>query len=78
MSTPSATSPEELRPLVHREVDALDGLELEAVHRISLRLRMEQSLERLDAMSDEMRVKGVMDRLPQVIAEVRARRAART
>lgn len=69
-------SSEELRPLVHREVDALDGVELETVHRIILRLRMEQSLERLDTMADEMRVKGVMDRLPQVIAEVRARRAA--
>ena len=37
---------------------------------------MEQSLERLDGMADEMRAKGVMERLPGIIAEVRARRRA--
>ena len=70
------TLPEELHPLVHREVDALDAVGLEAVHRVILRMRMEESLERLDGMADEMRDKGVMARLPQIIADVRARRRA--
>ena len=71
-----ATLPEELRPLVHREVDALDDIGLETVHRVILRMRMEESLGRLDGMADKTREKGVMERLPQVIAEVRARRRA--
>jgi hypothetical protein len=72
----NATLPEELRPLVHQEVDTLDDVGLETVHRVILRMRMEQSLERLDGMADEMRAKGVMERLPEIIAEVRARRRA--
>ena len=76
MSTPALTSPDELRPLLHRTVDTLDEMELETLHRVILRMRMEQSLDRLDTMTDEMREKGVMDRLPQIIAEVRARRRA--
>ena len=72
----NATLPEELRPLVHQEVDTLDDVGLETVHRVILRMRMEQSLERLDDMADEMRTKGVMERLPEIIAEVRARRRA--
>jgi hypothetical protein len=72
----NATLPEELRPLVHSEVDMLDAVGLETVHRVILRMRMEQSLERLDGMADEMRAKGVMERLPDIIAEVRARRRA--
>ncbi len=72
----NATLPEELRPLVHQEVDTLDDVGLETVHRVILRMRMEQSLERLDGMADEMREKGVMERLPEIIAEVRARRRA--
>jgi hypothetical protein len=57
-------------------VDTLDDVGLETVHRVILRMRMEQSLERLDGMADEMRAKGVMERLPEIIAEVRARRRA--
>lgn len=76
MSPHVQPSPDELRPLVHRAVDTLDEVELETVHRVILRMRMEQSLDRLDTMADEMREKGVMDRLPQIIAEVRARRRA--
>ena len=63
-------------PLVHRGVDALDDIGLETVHRVILRMRMAESLERLDGMADEMREKGVLERLPQIIAEVRARRRA--
>ena len=54
------TSPDELRPLLHKAVDTFDDVELETMHRLILRMRMEQSL----------------DRLPQIIAEVRARRRA--
>lgn len=72
----NATLPEELRPLVHQEVDTLDAVGLETVHRVILRLQMEQSLERLDGMADEMRVKGVMERLPEIIAQVRSQRRA--
>jgi len=70
------TSPEELRPLVHQEVDTLDDAGLETVHRVILRMRMDQSLERLDGMADEMRAKDVMAHLPEIIAQVRARRHA--
>lgn len=69
----SATLPEELRPLVHQEGDAVDDVGLETEHRVILRLRTEQSIERLDGMADGMRTKGVMDRMPEIIAEVRAR-----
>ena len=50
--------------------DTLNEVELETVHRVILRMRMEQSLDQLD--TDEMRENGVMDRLPQIIAEVRS------
>ena len=76
MSTPATTSPDELRPLLHKAVDTFDDVELETMHRVILRMRMEQSLERLDGMEDEMQEKGIMDRLPQVISEVRRRRRA--
>ena len=72
----NATLPEALRPLDHQEVDALDDVGLETVHRVILRMRMEQSLERLDGLADEMQAKGVMERLPEIIAEVHARRQA--
>ena len=72
MST--ATLAEELRPLVHQELDTLDDEGIKTVHRVILRMRMEQSLERLDGMADEMRTSGVMERLPEILAEVRARR----
>ena len=72
----NATLAEELRPLVHRELDTLDDESIETVHRVILRMRMEQSLERLDGMADEMRTTGVMERLPEILAEVRARRRA--
>ena len=72
MST--ATLAEELRPLVHQELDTLDDEGIETVHRVILRMRMDQSLERLDGMADEMRTSGVMERLPEILAEVRARR----
>lgn len=55
-------------------MDALDDEGIETVHRVILRMRMEQSLERLDGMADEMRTNGVMERLPEILAEVRARR----
>ena len=61
---------------MHRGVDALDDIGLDTVHRVILRMRMEKSLGCLDSMADEMREKGVMERLPQIIAEVRARRRA--
>ena len=72
----TATLPDSLRPLVHQEVDALDDVGLETVRRAILRMRMEQSLERLDGMADAIHAKGVMERLPEIIAEVRARRRA--
>jgi hypothetical protein len=72
----NATLPDALRPLVHQEVDALDDVGLETVHRVILRMRLAQSLERLDGMADEKHAKGVMERLPEIIAEVRARRRA--
>lgn len=74
MST--ATLAEELRPLVYQELDALDNEGVETIHRVISRLQMEQSLERLAGMADEMRASGVMDRVPEILAEVRARRRA--
>jgi hypothetical protein len=74
MST--ATLAAELRPLVHKELDTLDDEGIETVHRVILRMQMEKSLERLDGMADEMRTNGVMEQLPEIIAEVRARRRA--
>ena len=68
----------ELRPLVHQEVDTFDDAGLETVHRVILRMRLEQSMERLDGIADEMRAKGVMEQLPEIIAQVRARRRAQT
>ena len=67
---------EELRPLVHRELDTLDDEGVETVHRVILRTGLEQSMEPLDGMADEMRTTGVMERLPEILAEVRARRRA--
>lgn len=56
----TATFAEDLRLLVHRELDTLDDESIETVHRVILRMRMEQSLEPLDGMADEMGASGVM------------------
>ncbi|MCW5558254.1 MAG: hypothetical protein KIT22_10540 [Verrucomicrobiae bacterium] len=74
MTTPTANGPDALRPIVHQELDALDPIELEAVHRLILGFRMDRSLERLDALADEAREQGALARLPAIVAEVRARR----
>ena len=71
------TATEPLRPLVHRELDELDDLELDAIHRLILRLRLDRSLDRLNDLADAAREQGALDRLPEIIAHVRARRRAR-
>lgn len=76
MTTPTGAFPEPLRPLVHRELDELDDVELDAIHRLILRLRLDRSLDRLNDLADAARERGALDRLPQILADVRSRRRA--
>jgi len=74
MTTTTVSRPDELRPVVRGELEDLDPVELDAVHRLILRLRMDRSLDRLNELADDARGRGALDRLPAILAEVRARR----
>lgn len=73
MSTAGAT---ELRPKLHAKIEQLDGDELAVVERVLRQLEINRTVAELDAATDELRAKGMLERLPQIIAEVRAQRRA--
>jgi hypothetical protein len=65
-------NPEELRPLVHEDVDRLEAEDLAVLHRVALQLELERVSARLDEGFDADREAGKLDRLPKIIREARA------
>ena len=66
------TDPNELRPLLHAEVDRLRDENLLVLHRVALELELDEVTERLNEGFDADRAAGKLDRVPEII------RAART
>ncbi len=64
--------PNELRPLLHAEVDKLRDENLLLLHRVAMELELEEVTERLDAGFDEDRLAGKLARVPEIIREARA------
>lgn len=64
--------PNELRLLLHAEVDKLCDENLLLLHRVAMELELEEVTERLDAGFDEDRLAGKLERVPEIIREARA------
>jgi len=65
-------NPEELRPLVHEEIDRLEAEDLEVLHRVVLHLELERVNARLDAAFDGDLDTRKIDQLPDIIRAARA------
>ncbi len=74
MSTLTNADPKNLLPAVTEKLHALTAEELAVVERVLLQLEINRTVAELDAATDELRGKGMLDRLPEIIAEVRAQR----
>jgi hypothetical protein len=71
------TTPTEIRPLLHAEIDRLGDEDVAVLHRIALELELEAVTRRLDDAFDEARAAGKLERLPEIIREARAAIRAR-
>ena len=71
----SATNvePEKLRPELHQRIEQLAPAQLALLHRIMLKLELEQVAEHLHSSFDAARTEGKLDRADEIIREVRAR-----
>ena len=65
--------PEKLRPELHQRIDRMDSEQLELLHRIVLKLELEQVADELHHAFDAARTEGKFDRLDEIIRDVRAR-----
>ena len=61
--------PEELRPVVHGQIDQLDADDLPLVHRVLLQLKVERLAEEIT--SEMEKDPGVFDRIEATISEFR-------
>ncbi len=75
---PTTLEPSELRPALHAKVDQLDGEALAILHRVALRLELDQVVAEVDAEFDTLREQGRLAHLPQIIQEARAAIRARS
>jgi len=66
--------PDELRPELHQRIDRMDSQHLELLHRIILKLELEQVVGEVHNAFDAGRSEGRLDRVDEIIREVRARR----
>ena len=64
--------PNELRPLLHAEVDKLRVENLWVLHRVAMELELDEVTDRLNAGFDADRATGKLERLPEIIREARA------
>ncbi|MEO5914449.1 MAG: hypothetical protein ABIS50_09475 [Luteolibacter sp.] len=64
--------PNELRPLLHAEVDKLRDENLLLLHRVAMELELEEVSERLNTGFDEDRAAGKLARLPEILRAARA------
>ncbi len=72
MSTLTDMDPNELRPLLHAEIDRLRDENVALLHRVALQLELEEITTRLDERMDAEHVAGKLARLPEIIREARA------
>jgi hypothetical protein len=63
---------EQLRPLLHANVDRLHGEDLEILHKVAMQLELDRLTGELDAAFDEDRKNGRLADLPQIIFEARS------
>ena len=77
MSPLATTDPQELRPLLHAEVDKLRDESLRVLHRVAMELELDEVAERLNAGFDADRAAGKLARVPEMIREARAALRAR-
>lgn len=66
---PTTFEPSNLRPELHAKVDQLDGEALAILHRVALRLELDQVVAEVDAGFDTLREQGRLGRLPEIIQE---------
>jgi hypothetical protein len=66
--------PEKLRPELHQRIDAMEPQQLELLHRVLLRLELDQVVEQLNDDFDRARGEGKLDKAEEIIRQVRARR----
>ena len=69
---PTTLQPSELRPALHAKVEQLDGEALAILHRVALQLELDQLVGEVDGDFDKLRAQGGLDRLPEIVREVRA------
>jgi hypothetical protein len=66
--------PEKLRPELHQKIDAMEPEQLELLHRVLLRLELEEAVQQLSDDFDKARADGKLDKAEEIIREVRAAR----
>ncbi len=74
MSTLSVlpTKPNDLRPLLHAEVDKLRDENVFLLHRVAMELELDEVTDRSNAGFDEDRAAGKLARLPEILRAARA------
>ena len=65
--------PEKLRPELHQRIDQMDAEQLTLLHRIVLKLELERVTDDLDNRFDAARAEGKLDRVEELLQDVRAR-----
>ena len=72
MLTATPLDPQQLRPLLHAEVDKLRDENLLVLHRVVLELELDEVTERLNTGFDADRAAGKLARVPEIIRAARA------
>ncbi len=62
---------QDLRPLMHQEVDRMPPDDLEVLHRVALQLELDRVSAELDTAFDEDRSRGRLKALPDIIKAAR-------
>ncbi|HEY1051115.1 MAG TPA: hypothetical protein VGE39_15200 [Prosthecobacter sp.] len=62
---------QDLRPLLHQEVDRMPPDDLEVLHRVALQLELDRVASELDSAFDEDRRRGRLEALPDIIQAAR-------
>ena len=70
--------PSKLRPALHAKVDQLDDEALAVLHRVALRLELDQVVAVVDAEFDTLREQGRLGRVAEIIQEARTAIRARS
>lgn len=69
---PYMPAAQDLRPLLHQEVDRMSPDDLEVLHRVALQLELDRVAAGLDSAFDEDRRRGRLEALPGIIQAARA------